>query len=116
MYIVNFEHCSIYKIFACQLKLTITVIWAAFIKLVVYHNFVKESESELIGWDMLMTISGECFISHTWACNMKYMQISFPLIFGVKVVYNFTYVTVHTYIYIHMHTYNYTDTHTYMYA
>ena len=44
LYSVSFKMCLITKIFAHQLESTIIVIWAAYIKLVAYHHFVKGFE------------------------------------------------------------------------
>ena len=41
LYVVSFKTCLIKKIFAHKLKPTIIVIWAAYIKLVAYHHFIK---------------------------------------------------------------------------
>ena len=63
IYVVSFKTCLIKKIFAQKLKPTIIVIWAAYIKLVAYHHFIKGFQDCLECFNEI-----KCaiyFISHT---------------------------------------------------
>ena len=66
------------------------MIWAAHIKLVAYHHFIKGFlvSLECLNENKCVILCAIFFISHTQVCDMRYICIPFSLILGVKVVYN----------------------------